>query len=152
MNIPLYIYHDQPKEAFSKIISKFNIAAVYFQKEWTYEEVNAIEWVQLPNTRGMSQYADGGKIATKPYISSASYIDKMSDYCQGCQYDKNKKTEDNACPFNSLYWNFLDDKRKVLEKNRRMKLMYSLLDKMDNEQIVAIKEKAHSIINNQNSL
>lgn len=113
---------------------------------------DAIEWVQLPNTRGMSQYADGGKIATKPYISSASYIDKMSNYCEGCYYDKNKKTEDNACPFNSLYWNFLDDKRKTLENNRRMKLMYSILDKMNNEQMLAIKEKAYRIMKNQNNL
>jgi deoxyribodipyrimidine photolyase-related protein len=111
--------------------------------------VDAIEWVQLTNTRGMSQYADGGKIATKPYISSATYINKMSNYCSSCHYDKTKKTEDNACPFNSLYWNFLDDKRAQLGNNYRMRMMYSLLDKMPKEQLQNIKRKAQHIIENQ---
>ena len=67
--------------------------------------VDALEWVELPNTRGMSQFADGGLIATKPYVSSGAYIHKMSNYCESCHYNKNKKTEADACPFNSLYWN-----------------------------------------------
>lgn len=110
--------------------------------------VDAIQWVQLPNTRGMSQFADGGKIATKPYVSSAAYISKMSNYCDSCTYDKNKKLGDNACPFNSLYWNFLKDKRKYLQDNQRMKLMYGIMDKMDPEQIQELTEKAVHIINN----
>ena len=112
--------------------------------------VDAIEWVQLPNTRGMSQFADGGKIATKPYVSSGSYINKMSNYCGNCHYNKNKKTEDDACPFNSLYWNFLDDKRAFLGNNYRMGMMYSLLDKMDKTELNNIKEKAKHIIENPN--
>lgn len=111
--------------------------------------VDAIEWVQLPNTRGMSQFADGGKIATKPYVSSGSYINKMSNYCANCHYDKNKKTEDDACPFNSLYWNFLDDKREQLGNNYRMGMMYSLLDKMNREELNDIKERARHIIEHQ---
>lgn len=112
--------------------------------------VDAIEWVQLTNTRGMSQFADGGKIATKPYVSSGSYINKMSNYCTDCYYNKNKKTEENACPFNSLYWNFLDDKRPQLGNNFRMGMMYSLLNKMDKEELKKIKEKAKHIIKNPN--
>ncbi|WP_242095067.1 cryptochrome/photolyase family protein [Aestuariivivens sediminicola] len=111
--------------------------------------MDAIEWVQLPNTRGMSQYADGGLIATKPYISSANYIHKMSNYCQDCYYDKKSVTGPEACPFNSLYWNFLDEKRDQLENNLRMKMMYSLLDKKDASELNAIKEKAQHIIANQ---
>ena len=111
--------------------------------------VDAIEWVQLTNTRGMSQFADGGKIATKPYVSSGSYINKMSNYCSGCQYNKTKKTGDDACPFNSLYWNFLDEKREQLGNNFRMGMMYSLLDKMDKQQLQDIKEKAQHIIAHQ---
>ena len=111
---------------------------------------DAVEWVQLPNTRGMSQFADGGKIATKPYVSSGSYIQKMSNYCDDCHYNYKKKTDDDACPFNSLYWNFLDDKRNLLESNHRMKMMYHLLDKMDNKNLTAIKERAKHIIENQN--
>jgi len=111
--------------------------------------VDAIEWVQLPNTRGMSQFADGGKIATKPYVSSGSYINKMSNYCANCHYDKNKKTEGDACPFNSLYWNFLDDKREQLGNNYRMGMMYSLLDKMNRQELNDIKERARHIIEHQ---
>ncbi|WP_452602674.1 cryptochrome/photolyase family protein [Pontimicrobium sp. MEBiC06410] len=110
--------------------------------------VDAIEWVQLPNTRGMSQFADGGKIATKPYISSGSYISKMSNYCDNCYYNKKDKIEDKACPFNSLYWNFLDDKREHLSGNFRMKMMYSLLNKMDAEDVHNIKKRAQDIIEN----
>ena len=110
--------------------------------------VDAVEWVQLPNTRGMSQFADGGKIATKPYVSSGSYINKMSNYCGDCTYNVKEKTTDNACPFNSLYWNFLDDKREFLEDNFRMKMMYSLLNKMKPEKVSALKEKAQHIIAN----
>ncbi len=112
--------------------------------------VDAVEWVQLPNTRGMSQFADGGKIATKPYVSSSTYINKMSNYCETCHYNKNKKTGDDACPFNSLYWNFLDDKRKFLADNFRMKMMYSILDKMKPADLHQLKEKAQHIITNQN--
>ncbi|MDG1402410.1 cryptochrome/photolyase family protein [Polaribacter sp.] len=110
--------------------------------------VDAIEWVQLPNTRGMSQFADGGKIATKPYVSSGSYISKMSNYCESCVYKKAKKFEDDACPFNTLYWNFLDEKQEKLSSNFRMKMIYSLLNKMSSEDRARIKEKANHIIEN----
>jgi len=110
--------------------------------------VDAIEWVQLPNTRGMSQFADGGKIATKPYVSSGSYISKMSNYCDTCAYKKAKKFEDDACPFNTLYWNFLDEKQEKLSSNFRMKMMYSVLNKMTSEDRAKIKEKANHIIEN----
>jgi deoxyribodipyrimidine photolyase-related protein len=110
--------------------------------------VDAIEWVQLPNTRGMSQFADGGKIATKPYVSSGSYISKMGNYCDACAYKKAKKFEDDACPFNTLYWNFLDEKQEKLSSNFRMKMMYSVLNKMSPEDRSKIKEKANHIIEN----
>lgn len=111
--------------------------------------LDAIEWAQITNTRGMSQFADGGLIATKPYVSSSSYINKMSNYCDDCFYNKNKKVEHDACPFNSLYWNFLDEKREQLGNNFRMGMMYSLLDKMDKQQLQNIKEKAQHIISHQ---
>ncbi len=109
--------------------------------------VDAIEWVQLPNTRGMSQFADAGKIATKPYVSSGSYISKMSNYCGSCGYNNKEKTTKNACPFNSLYWNFLEEKKVQLASNFRMKMMYSLLGKIPASEIAEIQEKAHHIIN-----
>jgi deoxyribodipyrimidine photolyase-related protein len=96
----------------------------------------------------MSQFADGGKIATKPYVSSGSYIGKMSNYCDACTYKKTKKFEDDACPFNTLYWNFLDEKQEKLSSNFRMKMMYSVLNKMSSEDRSKIKEKANHIIEN----
>ncbi len=111
--------------------------------------VDAIEWVQLTNTRGMSQFADGGKTATKPYVSSGSYIHKMSNYCSSCAYNKSRKVEDDACPFNSLYWNFLDEKRAHLSNNFRMGMMYNLLDKMDKHLLQQIKTRAQHIIEHQ---
>ena len=110
--------------------------------------IDAIEWVEITNTRGMSQFADGGLVATKPYVSSGSYINKMSNYCKGCVYKVSKKTEDDACPFNSLYWNFLDEKRTYLKDNQRMTMMYSLLDKMDVTKLEALKNRAQAIISN----
>ena len=110
--------------------------------------IDAIEWVEITNTRGMSQWADGGKIATKPYVSSGSYINKMSNYCKGCHYKVSKKTGENACPFNSLYWNFLDEKQEYFKDNNRMAMMLSLLNKMDKETLVAHKERAEDIIKN----
>lgn len=109
--------------------------------------VDAIEWVQLPNTRGMSQFADGGSIATKPYVSSASYINKMSNYCKSCSYNYKTKTDNDSCPFNTLYWNFLDANKPLLEKNHRMRMMYSLLNKMQlkTQDFTKILEKAPAI-------
>jgi len=109
---------------------------------------DAIEWVQLPNTRGMSQWADGGIVATKPYVSSAAYIHKMSNYCESCAYDKNKRIGANACPFNSLYWNFLDDKKGYFKNNNRMAMMLRLLEKIPAEELGALKARAESILTN----
>jgi len=108
--------------------------------------IDALEWVQLPNTRGMSQFADGGMIATKPYVSSGSYINKMSNYCSDCQYNVKERLGENACPFNSLYWNFLDDKRPQLANNFRMKMMYSVLNKFSNEELNSMKTRALQVI------
>ena len=110
--------------------------------------IDAIEWVEITNTRGMSQYADGGIVATKPYVSSANYINKMSNYCSGCHYDHKKKTGEDACPFNSLYWNFLDDKKEYFQGNQRMGMMMNLLKKIDPEELHALKERAAEIIEN----
>ncbi|MEJ1223829.1 cryptochrome/photolyase family protein [Sediminicola sp. 1XM1-17] len=108
--------------------------------------IDAIEWVEITNTRGMSQFADGGIVATKPYVSSANYINKMSNYCSSCHYSHTKKTEDNACPFNALYWNFLDEKKEHFQNNQRMGMMLNLLNKKDKKELAALKERAQQII------
>ena len=107
---------------------------------------DAVEWVQLPNTRGMSQFADGGIVGTKPYVSSANYIHKMSNYCTDCQYDPKKRVGPGACPFNALYWNFLHEKREQLSANPRMGMMYRLLDQKDPEELNALCERAAQVI------
>ncbi len=114
--------------------------------------IDAIEWVQMPNTRGMSQYADGGIIATKPYVSSGSYINKMSNNCVKCHYNVKEKLGDNACPFNTLYWNFLDDKKEYFKGNHRMAMMMSLLKKMKPEDLANIKERSYELMKNINSI
>jgi deoxyribodipyrimidine photolyase-related protein len=96
--------------------------------------IDAIQWVEITNTRGMSQFADGGIIATKPYISSAKYIQKMSDYCTGCFYDPNKRYGDRACPFNSLYWAFYHRHRDKLSNHPRIAMMYRVLDRFSDEE------------------
>jgi deoxyribodipyrimidine photolyase-related protein len=91
--------------------------------------IDAVEWVEMPNTRGMSQFADGGIMATKPYAASANYINSMGDYCGGCEYDPKKRTGPGACPFNSLYWDFIERNRSKLDKNPRMGMMYRVWDR-----------------------
>jgi len=99
--------------------------------------IDAVQWVEITNTRGMSQYADGGIVGSKPYVSSAQYINKMSNYCEDCYYNKSVKTGDRACPFNSLYWHFYERNRELLQKNPRIGMMYRVLDKLkDREKIL----------------
>ncbi len=99
--------------------------------EW-YLEVyaDAYEWVELPNTLGMSQFADGGLLASKPYASSGAYINRMSDYCRSCRYDVKQRVGDDACPFNALYWDFIDRNRETLANNPRMGMPYRTFEKM----------------------
>ncbi len=114
--------------------------------------IDAVEWVELPNTIGMSQFADGGLLATKPYISSANYINKMSNYCGSCYYDKSKRYGEKACPFNSLYWNFLEVKKEQLSKNNRMAIPYANLNKMQITEKNKIIEQANEFLNNIENL
>ena len=114
--------------------------------------IDAIEWVEITNTRGMSQFADGGIVGTKPYVSSANYVHKMSSYCKECHYDKNKKTGELACPFNSLYWNFYDRHEEKLSKNPRIGMMYNVWRKMNPAAKTELLEQAHYYLNNINEL
>jgi deoxyribodipyrimidine photolyase-related protein len=114
--------------------------------------IDAIEWVEITNTRGMSQFADGGLIATKPYVSSANYIDKMSDYCKKCQYDNKKKYGQNACPFNSLYWNFYAQNQEKLSKNSRIGMAYITWNKMQEEEKNKILAQASFYLKNIENL
>ena len=93
--------------------------------------IDAYEWVELPNTLGMSQFADGGLLGSKPYASSGAYIDRMSDYCRSCRYDVKQRIGPDACPFNALYWDFLARNEDKLGRNQRLAMPYRNWAKMD---------------------
>jgi deoxyribodipyrimidine photolyase-related protein len=107
---------------------------------------DAYEWVELPNTIGMSQFADGGMLASKPYAASGNYINKMSDYCKGCAYDVAEKTGAKACPFNYLYWDFLDRNRATLGRNPRLGTVYRAYDAMPPARKAAVRKSAAAFL------
>ncbi|MDY7545666.1 cryptochrome/photolyase family protein [Glaciimonas sp. CA11.2] len=107
--------------------------------------IDAFEWVELPNTVGMSQFADGGLLATKPYVSSAAYIDRMSDYCKGCYYDKKLRLGERACPYNALYWDFFARNEKQLGTNPRLGMVYQQLRKMESTAYSAMQAQAFGL-------
>ncbi len=103
---------------------------------------DAYEWVELPNTLGMSQFADGGMLASKPYASSGAYINRMSDYCGNCRYDVKQRVGPDACPFNSLYWDFIARNESKLRTNPRMAMPYKNWQRMDKDDQKALREQA----------
>ena len=108
---------------------------------------DAYEWVEMPNTRGMATFADGGIVGSKPYAASGAYIDRMSDYCKGCRYDVKQRLGDDACPFNALYWDFIDRHAQRLAGNGRMLMPLKTLSGMDEAERRAFREKALALRN-----
>lgn len=108
--------------------------------------LDAFEWVELPNTLGMSQFGDGGMMGSKPYASSGSYINRMSDYCGDCRYKVKDRIGEDACPFNSLYWHFLARNEDKLRPNNRMSMVYRNLDKMEDETRKALMDQADAFL------
>ena len=104
--------------------------------------IDAFEWAEAPNTLGMSQWADGGRMATKPYVSSAAYLARMGDHCTGCAYDAKARTGERACPFNALYWDFFARHRHHLECNPRLGLVYRQLARMPHTTLSALRSQA----------
>jgi deoxyribodipyrimidine photolyase-related protein len=107
--------------------------------------VDAVEWVELPNTLGMSQYADGGLMGSKPYIATGKYIERMSPHCKSCRYDPAQRSGDTACPFTTLYWDFLMRHEATLARNPRMALQVKNLARMDDAQRQAVTVRAAAI-------
>lgn len=107
---------------------------------------DAVEWVELPNVSGMILFADGGYLASKPYAAGGAYINRMSDYCKHCSYKVKEKTGHHACPFNYLYWDFLDHNKETLRDNPRMGLVYKNLERMSESQVEAIRMQADSFL------
>ena len=107
--------------------------------------VDAVEWVELPNVLGMSQYADGGVMGSKPYIATGKYIQRMSPHCKGCRYDPAQRSGDDACPFTTLYWSFLMRHEAVMAKNPRMALQVKNVARLTDVQKQAVHERAAAI-------
>lgn len=113
--------------------------------DWMREQfVDASDWVMVPNVIGMGVHADGGRLMTKPYAAGGSYISKMTNYCRGCEYDPKKRTGDNACPFTTLYWDFLDRHRTIFAKNHRMFQQISGLKRLSDTE--AVKQRAEIVL------
>ncbi len=111
--------------------------------------VDAVEWVELPNTLGMSQFADGGLMASKPYVASGKYIDRMSNHCKGCRFNPAESTGETACPFTTLYWDYLDRHADMLAKNPRMLMQLKNLNRLTPAQREAIGTQAQSLRTNK---
>jgi len=107
--------------------------------------VDAVEWVELPNTLGMSQYADGGVMASKPYAATGKYIKRMSNYCQSCRFDPGTRTGPRACPFTTLYWDFLDRNKAKLKSNPRMSMQLRNLANIPEAELKQIRATAEDI-------
>ncbi len=110
--------------------------------------VDAVEWVELPNTAGMALFATGPRFTSKPYVASGAYIDKMSNYCKGCAYDPKRRTGDTACPMTTLYWHFLKGHETELAGNPRTALMVKNLQRIEADEMAAIEEHAQSLLAN----
>jgi deoxyribodipyrimidine photolyase-related protein len=107
---------------------------------------DAYEWVELPNSLGMSQFADGGMLASKPYAASGAYINRMSDYCTHCRYDVKQRVGPKACPFNALYWEFIARNEGKLRKNPRMAMPYKNWDRMADTDKVKLRTQAQQFL------
>jgi deoxyribodipyrimidine photolyase-related protein len=109
--------------------------------------IDAVEWVEAPNTLGMSQYADGGMLASKPYVASGRYIQRMSNYCAGCRYAPDKADGEDACPFTTLYWDFLLRHEARFSVHPRAAMQWRMLDRLDESKRAAIAKRAGQLRN-----
>jgi deoxyribodipyrimidine photolyase-related protein len=108
--------------------------------------VDAVEWVELPNTAGMALFATGPRFTSKPYVASGAYFKRMSNYCEGCRYEPQRRTGEKACPLTTLYWHFLQTHRSELAANPRTALMVKNLQRIGPEESAEIEEKAQSLL------
>lgn len=109
---------------------------------------DAYQWVELPNVSGMILFSDGGYLASKPYAAGGNYINKMSNYCKNCYYKVTKKNGTNACPFNYLYWDFLDRNRRKLRDNHRLRMIYKTFDRMEEKKKKSIRDDSRKFLSN----
>jgi deoxyribodipyrimidine photolyase-related protein len=108
--------------------------------------VDAVEWVELPNTAGMALFANGGRFTSKPYVASGAYVKRMSNYCAGCDYEPETRTGAKACPMTTLYWNFLDRHEDAFANNPRTALMVKNLQRMTPELRSEVRTRAGEML------
>ncbi|WP_018981767.1 cryptochrome/photolyase family protein [Salinimonas chungwhensis] len=141
-----YAHHIQRLMVIGNFSLLTELSPEQVQRWYLLVYADAYEWVELPNVSAMILYADGGNLASKPYVASGSYINKMSDYCKNCGYSVTKKTGEKACPFNYLYWRFLDAHKAKLKGNPRMGLVYKSYERMGEEKIQVMREDAANFL------
>lgn len=141
-----YSHHIQRLMVLSNFSNLTNTDPRQLNRWFWLAYIDAYEWVELPNVLGMSTFADGGILASKPYVSGGNYINKMSDCCAKCKYDVKEKVGDQACPFNYLYWHFVDQHRNSFAENGRVSLMVNTYDKKTDPDKQAIRDSAVKFI------
>jgi len=113
--------------------------------DWMREVfIDATEWVMVPNVIGMGVHADGGQMMTKPYAAGGAYISRMSNYCKPCVYDPKLRVGEKACPFTTLYWDFLDRHKETFKKNHRMSQQVFGLNRLSD--LPELKERAKEVL------
>lgn len=142
-----YAHHIQRLMVLGNFALLAGIDPKYVNEWFLIVYADAYEWVELPNVSGMVLFADGGYLASKPYAAGGSYINKMSDYYKHCSYKVSKKNGPDACPFNYLYWDFLDRNREKLRSNHRISMMYKTFDRMNDEKKNAIRDDSLRFLN-----
>jgi deoxyribodipyrimidine photolyase-related protein len=140
-----YAHHIQRLMVTGLFALLFGVAPRQVHEWYLAVYVDAVEWVELPNTLGMSQFADGGVMASKPYCATGAYIDRMSNACRGCRYDPKQSVGPDACPFTTLYWDFLARHQKLLAKNQRMTMQLKNLGRKDAADLRGIRRQADTL-------
>ncbi len=135
-----WVHHIQRLMVLSNFANLYGIDPREVRDWMRLRYIDGAEWVMGPNVMGMGLWADGGRMATKPYVSGGAYINRMSDYCDECRFDPKKRVGEDACPFTTLYWDFLARHRTLLEDNHRMARQYHTLDRLSD--LPEVQERA----------
>jgi deoxyribodipyrimidine photolyase-related protein len=142
-----YAHHIQRLMVIGNFALLAGLAPKQVQAWYLAVYADAFEWVELPNTHGMALFADGGRMASKPYASSGKYIQRQSDYCRGCTYDVAQSTGPRACPFNALYWDFLARNHGKLAGNPRLAMPYRNWARFSAERQADLRARAAQCLN-----
>ncbi len=140
-----YVHHIQRLMVLSNLANLYGIEPRALMNWMSENYIDAAEWVMVPNVMGMALWADGGRMATKPYVSGGAYISRMSDYCKECAFDPRKRTGSTACPFTTLYWDFMARHRSAMKANHRMSRAVANLDRL--KDLDDVRSRAHEVVN-----